>query len=80
MVLNIALSSFYYGYCMVYFAQLNISTMLDILNFSSINHNLASGLLNGVISIGALFGALLSSFLIKHFSRRYRIRKIEKDC
>lgn len=71
MVLNIALSSFYYGYCMVYFAQMKIETMLDILNINSINKSLAGGLLNGVISIGALFGALLSSFLIKYFSRRY---------
>jgi hypothetical protein len=70
MVLNIALSSFYYGYCMVYFAQMKIDTMLEILKFKEIDSNFAGGLLNGAISIGAFFGAISSSFLITHFSRR----------
>jgi hypothetical protein len=59
------------GYCMVYFSQLKIGTMLDILNFTEIDHGLAGGLLNGAIFFGALFGAFFSSFLIKYFSRRY---------
>lgn len=70
MVLNIALSSFYFGYSMVYFGQLNIDTMLDILAFD-IDPNVAKGLLNGGITIGGLLGALSSSLLISKLSRRY---------
>lgn len=67
--LNITLSSFYFGYCVVYFGQLDIEAILKILSFD-IDPNLAKGLLNGCIPIGALFGALSSSFLINKFSRR----------
>jgi hypothetical protein len=70
LVLNIALSSFFMGYCMVYFSQLKIGTMLDILKYPDIDHGLAGGLLNGAIFVGALFGAFFSSILIKYFSRR----------
>lgn len=33
MVLNIALSSFYFGYTIAYFGQLNIETILGILDY-----------------------------------------------
>lgn len=69
-VLNIALSSFYFGYCMVYFGQLNISSILDILSFD-MDPNVAKGLLNGCIPVGGLFGALSSSILLNKLSRRY---------
>lgn len=69
MVLNIALSSFYFGYSMVYFGQLDISAILDVLSFS-MDPNVAKGLLNGCIPVGGLFGALSSSLLLSKLSRR----------
>jgi hypothetical protein len=56
---------------MVYFSQLNIKTMLNILDYHKMDVNTASGLLNGCIPIGALFGALLSSIFVRYTSRRY---------
>lgn len=69
MVLNIALSSFYFGYCVVYFGQIQIETVRDIVGFD-VDLNVAKGLLNGCIPVGALLGALSSSVLINKFSRR----------
>lgn len=71
MVLNLALSTFYFGYVVVYFGQLDTPTMLDILDFHGLNVNIANGLLNGCVPVGAPFGAFLSSILLKQFSRRY---------
>ncbi len=68
--INISLSSFYFGYCVVYFGQLDNETILDIINFDDLDVNVAKGLLNGCIPIGALFGALFSSVLLKCFSRK----------
>lgn len=31
MTLNIALSSFYFGYCLIYFSQVDTQTILDLL-------------------------------------------------
>lgn len=45
--------------------------MLDILDYHKMDVNTASGLLNGCIPIGALFGALLSSIFVRYTSRRY---------
>lgn len=70
MVLNVALSSFYFGYTMVYFGQLDINAMLNVLSFD-IDPNVAKGLLNGSVTIGGLLGALGSSVLINKLSRRY---------
>ncbi len=33
MALNIALSSFYFGYCIVYFGQLDIKTVLQLIDY-----------------------------------------------
>lgn len=70
MAMNIALSSFYFGYCSVYFSQLDIATVLDILNYD-LNGNTAKGILNGCIPVGALIGAFFSSLFIRKLSRRY---------
>lgn len=68
-VLNIALSCFYFGYCIVYFGQIQIEAIRDLIGFD-VDLNVAKGLLNGCIPVGALLGALSSSILIKKFSRR----------
>ena len=72
MVFNIALSSFYFGYCIVYFGQLNIKKISQIFSIN-IDENTAKGVLNGCTPLGALVGALASFFLISMFSRRYAI-------
>lgn len=69
MVLNIALSSFYFGYCIVYFGQLDIEAVREIVGFE-VSPTVAQGLLNGCIPVGALLGALSSSILLAKFSRR----------
>ncbi len=70
MVENISLGSFYFGYCLIYFSQIDTDTVLDIMNYD-LDTSIAKGLLNGAIPIGGLLGSLLSSFLIKKLSRRY---------
>lgn len=70
MVLNICLSSFYFGYCVVYLGQIDPETLVKIFDIP-LTPATASGVLNGCIPIGALLGALSSSVLIAKFSRRY---------
>ena len=69
-IINIALSCFYFGYTKVYFQQLDILTMLSIIGYD-LDPNVAKGLMNGAISAGALFGALCSSIMLRRLSRRY---------
>ena len=70
MIMNLALGSFYFGYCIVYFGQLDIDTILKIIDYQTDDSSTAKGLLNGCIPVGALFGALSSSVLIANLSRR----------
>ena len=76
MALNIALSSFYFGYCIVYFGQVKIEAIKEIFAFD-VDLSIAKGLLNGCIPVGALFGALSSSILLAKFSRRYQTIYLE---
>jgi hypothetical protein len=68
-VFNITLSSFYFGYCLVYLGSTPTETYKDIYHIT-IEDSTTEGLLNGCIPVGALFGALGSSLLISRFSRR----------
>ena len=68
-VLNICLSSFYFGYSMICFGQIEIDTLKDIFDIE-LNAGTALGILMGVPSIGGLLGALSTSILITKFSRR----------
>lgn len=68
-VWNIALSSFYFGYSIVYLGQINTNTLKDVFSID-LSNGTTEGLLNGCIPIGGLFGALSSSFFISRFSRR----------
>jgi len=72
-------SSDLFGYVIVYFGQLNIATILKIFNIE-LDETTAKGVLNGCIPVGALIGALASSFLIKKISRRYKICELESVC
>jgi hypothetical protein len=69
MVLNICLSSFYFGYSVVYLGQIDSDALVKIFDIP-LTASTASGILNGCIPIGALLGALSSSILIAKFSRR----------
>jgi len=66
---NISLSSFYFGYCIVYLGSIEIQTIKQVFGIN-VSDSVAEGLLNGCIPIGALVGALSSSLLISRFSRR----------
>lgn len=68
-VWNIALSSFYFGYSIVYLGQIDTNTLKDVFSID-LSKGTTEGVLNGCIPIGALFGALSSSFFISRFSRR----------
>lgn len=67
--LNISLSFFYFGYVIVYLGSIDVAVLKRIYSID-LSESTASGILNGVIPIGALFGALSSSFFIARFSRR----------
>ena len=69
MVLTYSLSTFYFGYSLVYFGAIPIETTIHFYRIR-VGRAIASGVINGCVPIGALFGALLSVFLIAHFSRR----------
>lgn len=69
-VFNISLSSFYFGYSVIYFAAVPYETISKIYGIE-LDVALAQGLLNGAIGVGALFGSFLSSFLLNKFTRRY---------
>ena len=68
-ILNISLSFFYFGYSIVYLGSIDIATLKKIY-VTDISDGTASGVLNGCVPIGALFGALGSTFFIARFSRR----------
>ena len=67
--LNLSLAYFYFGYCLTYLATIPISTIVKVYSIE-IDPPIASGLLNGCIPIGGLFGALGTSLILKYFSRR----------
>jgi hypothetical protein len=68
-VLNIALSSFYFGYTIVALGQVPTKTLQEIFDIT-LSKGTTEGIINGCIPIGALIGALSSSLLISRFSRR----------
>jgi hypothetical protein len=62
-VVNITLSSFYFGYSCIYYASVPSETInrLYHINFDTAT---AEGFLNGAFSLGGLVGSCLSSFLL----------------
>jgi hypothetical protein len=67
--INASLPSFYIGYSIVYFASFPFETIHDLFNIK-IETDIARGILNGSIQIGALIGALMSSLLFQLLSRK----------
>lgn len=67
--LNCSLSSFYIGYCLVYMGAMPFETIVNVFGIV-MEENAARGMLNGVVMIGAIIGALSSFLLFLNFSRR----------
>jgi hypothetical protein len=70
MTQSIALGFFFFGYCLVYLGSIPIDTILSVFG-SNYSRGIAQGLLNGCIPVGGFLGAMFSSVITKHFSRRY---------
>lgn len=68
--LAFSMAAFYWGYTLIYFGAIPISTAVRVYHIH-FDQATASGVINGCLPLGALFGALLSHLLISRFSRRY---------
>lgn len=79
MVCNIALSSFYFGYLNNYFSTLSIETMIDVYSIP-LKPSSASGVVNGIVPLSSIIGALMSYHLITKMSRRLFPYYIETFC
>jgi hypothetical protein len=75
--INVSLSAFWVGYSLVYMGSIGKEdfkpAILEDYNFLSWkleNDEFYKSIIQGVLPIGAIFGALLSSQLIRRLSRR----------
>ncbi len=68
-VINLSLSNFYFGYCLVYISTVEFAVVIETFKVT-MPTEMARGILTGCIPFGALFGALLGKKLIHVFSRR----------
>lgn len=73
LVINFSLSSFYFGYTIIYVNVVSFSTIMDVFNVT-MEKSKAEGLLTFCVPLGGLFGAFLSSEFISKISRRYIIK------
>ena len=78
LVSTICLSPFYFGYTIQYLGTFEFKTIAEIFNIN-IEINLAQGLLNGIVPIGAAIQALISFLMLKYFSRRWLISYFRKS-
>ena len=69
MISNLCLGSFYFGYSVAYFGSFDFNNIVIIFGIQ-MQKDLANGLIQGCIPIGAGIGALASSLLLKYLSRR----------
>ena len=69
---SFALSSFYYGYILIYLGSIPIATVITAYNIQ-LTEGQAKGLLNGCIPVGAILGAYFIRPLMKRYSRRKSI-------
>lgn len=67
---TIALSSFYFGYAMVYLPAIDFQSIYALYNIS-LSYSVAQGILVACVPIGGGLGAVSSSLLVEKFSRRY---------
>lgn len=71
MVLNLCMSPFYFGYTIQYLGTFDFETIKSVYNINFSSDDLAKGLYNGCVPVGAGVGALTSFLLLKNFSRKY---------
>jgi hypothetical protein len=71
-IMVVSLSSFYFGYCMVYLSSIDFLTIISIYHIT-LDRNFAQGMLFACIPIGGAIGAMISGIFIARFSRRYLI-------
>lgn len=76
-IFNIALSSFFFGYAMVYLPAIDFGAIYKLYGIQ-INKQMAQGILVACVPIGGGLGAVSSSLLIDRFSRRYLSKLIQK--
>lgn len=70
--MNAAVSSFYFGYSMVYLATFpHFSFVMETYDVNFGSEHLTKSLVQGVVSIGCILGAILSWFVVQTISRRY---------
>lgn len=69
MVLNICMSPFYFGYGIAYFGTFDYKVIREIFKVT-LKDDVAEGLLQGCVPIGAGLGALGSFLVLKYFSRK----------
>lgn len=70
LIVNISLSSFYFGYIIIYLNVIDFDTVIKIFSID-MEKAQAEGFLTFCVPLGGLFGSLLSSYFIKNISRRY---------
>lgn len=75
---TIALSSFYFGYAMVYLPAMDFQAIYSLYNIN-ISYSVAQGILVACVPIGGGLGAVSSSLLIQKFSRRYLLHLFLKE-
>ena len=76
---NIALSSFYFGYHNNSFGTLKIETMIEIYSIPLVPST-ASGVINGIIPLSSIIGAVLTYYFVTRLSRRVTILTFREFC
>lgn len=70
--INASLSAFYAGYSLVYISTFeNFETIINIYDIRIGTQDVTESIITGCVPVGAMIGALISSILLKKFSRRY---------
>ena len=68
-ITNICLSSFYFGYTIIYLSVIDFKVIMKIYGIE-MGKGDAEGLLTFCVPLGGCLGALASSYFIKKVSRR----------
>ena len=69
LIINLSWGGFFFGYAIAYFGTFEFSTIAKLYSIE-MDLNVAEGLLQGCIPVGAGVGALTTFILLKIFSRR----------
>lgn len=75
-ICNISLSSFYFGYTIIYLSVIDFQVVMNIFAID-LSRNFSEGLLTSCVPIGGLLGAYVSYYFIKSLSRKYLLSHSE---